>query len=276
MAGFKKNFFKSLFLCGFLICIYPLFSNFYEGYMQKEAIQTYHQTVQSSSEDQLQQQLQQAEAYNKLLFQTQNAYVGTLDDLLSEEGYMSTLNMNQTGIMGSIEIPKIQVSLPIYHTTQDDVLSIGVGHLPSSSLPVGGNNTHCVLSGHRGLASSKLFTRLDELVIGDLFYISVCNQTLAYQVVDIQVIDPMDVSRLLIKPDQDLVSLVTCTPYGINTHRLVVSAKRVPYEKKLKEEIHPAMPSLRESLFLLLPFLFATAFIFCEFLKKRKERKLYE
>lgn len=276
MAVFKKNFFKGLFLCGFLICIYPLFSSFYEGYMQKEAIQTYHQTVQSSSEDQLQQQLQQAEAYNKLLFQTQNAYVGTLDDLLSEEGYMSTLNMNQTGIMGSIEIPKIQVSLPIYHTTQDDVLSIGVGHLPSSSLPVGGNNTHCVLSGHRGLASSKLFTRLDELVIGDLFYISVCNQTLAYQVVDIQVIDPMDVSRLSIKPDQDLVSLVTCTPYGINTHRLVVSAKRVPYEKKLKEEIHPAMPSLRESLFLLLPFLFATAFIFCEFLKKRKERKLYE
>ena len=160
--------------------------------------------------------------------------------------------------MGSIEIPSININLPIYHGTSDEVLSAGVGHLNESSLPVGGINTRSVLTGHRGLPNSKLFTRLDELEIGDLFFIRVLNETLAYKVSDIEVIEPEDVSGLEIEAGKDLVSLITCTPYGLNTHRLVVTGERTEYEPAIYENIESKNMSIREYVFLAIPFVFLT------------------
>ena len=163
--------------------------------------------------------------------------------------------------MGSIEIPSINVNLPIYHGTSDEVLSAGVGHLNGSSLPIGGVNTKSILTAHRGLPSSKLFTRLDELVEGDLFFIRVLNETLAYKVNDIQVIEPEDVAGLEIEEGKDLVSLITCTPYGLNTHRLVVTGERTEYEPAIYENIESKNMSIREYVFLAIPFVFLTIIV---------------
>lgn len=163
--------------------------------------------------------------------------------------------------MGSIEIPSINVNLPIYHGTSDEVLSAGVGHLNGSSLPIGGVNTKSILTAHRGLPSSKLFTRLDELVEGDLFFIRVLNETLAYKVNDIQVIEPEDVAGLEIEEGKDLVSLITCTPYGLNTHRLVVTGGRTEYEPAIYESIESKNMSIREYIFLAIPFVFLTIIV---------------
>ena len=147
--------------------------------------------------------------------------------------------------MGSLEIPKIDVDLPINHGTSDEALSNGVGHIQGTSLPVGGNNTHAVLSGHRGLPSSKLLVRLDEMKKGDYFFIRTCNKTLAYK----------------IEKNKDIVSLVTCTPYGLNTHRLVVTGKRVPYEENVYKSIDEGIPSIREILTNALPLIFLVVFV---------------
>lgn len=163
--------------------------------------------------------------------------------------------------MGSIEIPSININLPIYHGTSDEVLSAGVGHLNGSSLPIGGVNIKSILTAHRGLPSSKLFTRLDELVEGDLFFIRVLNETLAYKVNDIQVIDPEDVAGLEIEEGKDLVSLITCTPYGLNTHRLVVTGERTEYEPAIYENIESKNMSIREYVFLAIPFVFLTIIV---------------
>lgn len=270
----KKNFLIwGIFLLGFLICSYPIGSSIYESMNQNQLISTYDNEVKDIDKDSLENSLLEAEKYNSMLFQTQGAYVGNLNEnILSDENYHELLNFSGNGVMATIEIPKINVDLPIFHGTDDEVLSTGVGHLQSSSLPVGGTSTHCILTGHRGLPSSKLFTRLDEIIDGDLFFINVCNETLAYQVFDIQVIEPEDLELLRIEADQDLVSLVTCTPYGINTHRLVITGKRVPYEQSVKENIQPNMISLRELMFSILPFTILVFVIVREVLKKRKEK----
>lgn len=145
------------------------------------------------------------------------------------EEYYSLLDVNGIGIMGVIRIPKIKVSLPIYHTTDEGVLQVGVGHFTGSSLPVGGESTHCILSGHRGLPSAKLFTDLDQIVEGDVFYLDVLGDTLAYQVDQIQVVLPEEVESLNVVPGEDYVTLITCTPYGVNTHRLLIRGTRIPY-----------------------------------------------
>ena len=139
--------------------------------------------------------------------------------------------------MGYIEIPKIQVSVPVYHYSTDDILDRGVGHIHGSSLPVGGNGTHSVLTGHRGLPESKLFTDIDQVAVGDKFYLHMLTRHLAYQVIDVRVVLPHEVSSLVIEKERDLVTLVTCTPYGVNTHRLLVTGKRVPYDiEDVKED----------------------------------------
>ena len=181
--------------------------------------------------------------------------------------------MTASGIMANIEIPCIDVSLPIYHGTDDDALNNGVGHLKESSLPVGGKSTRSILTGHRGLPTAKLFTRLDELEKGDLFYIHVCNKTLAYRIMKIEIIKPEELDKLDIEEGKDLVTLVTCTPYGINTKRLIVTGERIPYNKTTKQSIKKKNLSIRECTFILLPLLLMFMIFILLVVIKRKNRK---
>ena len=207
----------------------------------------------------MEQTSKNAKRYNELLWQANGAIVGDYSETaLSDEMYQKMLNLrnDEKGIMGTLRIPKISVSLPIYHGTSDEVLENGVGHLQGSSLPIGGENTRSVLTGHRGLPNSKLFTRLDELEEGDLFFLDVCGEKLAYRVNEIQVIKPEEADSLGIQAGKDLVSLVTCTPYGINTHRLVVTGERIEYQEGAENQIKGQMMSPRELLFAAMPLLF--------------------
>lgn len=250
----RKWLLRIIFLAGFLLLLYPLISNMVHQRQQSDAVASYDSAVSNRSEEEIQKILNQATEYNNMLFQSNGAIVDNMDtSILSDESYNSLLNQ-ANGIMGSIEIPKIDVDLPVYHGTEDNVLSVGVGHIQGTSLPVGGENTHCVLSGHRGLPGSSLFTRLDEMKEGDLFFLSVMGETLAYKVYDIQVVDPDNTEVLEITAGKDDVSLVTCTPYGLNTHRLVVTGERVPYEESDYNSICSELPSLRELLFIAIPF----------------------
>lgn len=250
----RKWLLRIIFLAGFLLLLYPLISNMVHQRHQSGAVASYDSAVSNRSEEEIQEILNQATEYNNMLFQSNGAIVDNMDtSILSDESYNSLLNQ-ANGIMGSIEIPKIDVDLPVYHGTEEDVLSVGVGHIQGTSLPVGGENTHCVLSGHRGLPGSSLFTRLDEIKEGDLFFLSVMGETLAYKVYDIQVVDPDNTEVLEITAGKDDVSLVTCTPYGLNTHRLVVTGERVPYEESEYNSIGSELPSLRELLFISIPF----------------------
>lgn len=250
----RKWLLRIIFLAGFLLLLYPLISNMVHQRHQSDAVASYDSAVSNRSEEEIQEILNQATEYNNMLFQSNGAIVDNMDtSILSDESYNSLLNQ-ANGIMGSIEIPKIDVDLPVYHGTEEDVLSVGVGHIQGTSLPVGGENTHCVLSGHRGLPGSSLFTRLDEIKEGDLFFLSVMGETLAYKVYDIQVVDPDNTEVLEITAGKDDVSLVTCTPYGLNTHRLVVTGERVPYEESEYNSIGSELPSLRELLFIAIPF----------------------
>lgn len=263
---------KISFLIGLILCLYPLVSGIVQQQAQKDVVATYQQMIENSSSSSIEDTLTKADEYNRALFRSKTSVLNSEEiNILSEENYNQTLNMGN-GIIGSIEIPKISVNLPIYHGTSDEVLSAGVGHVNGSSLPIGGSSTKSILTGHRGLPSSKLFTRLDELELNDLFFISVLNETLAYKVVNIQVIEPEDVSSLEIEEGRDLVSLITCTPYGVNTHRLVVTGERTTYEKRVYEGIKKNSMSMREVIFTIIPFVFVTIVIGMK-LKERKEKK---
>lgn len=263
---------KISFLIGLILCLYPLVSGIVEQQSQKDVVATYQQMIENSSSYSIEDTLTKADEYNRALFRSKTSVLNSEEiNILSEENYNQTLNMGN-GIMGSIEIPKISVNLPIYHGTSDEILSAGVGHVNGSSLPIGGSSRKSILTGHRGLPSSKLFTRLDELELNDLFFISVLNETLAYKVVNIQVIEPEDVSSLEIEEGRDLVSLITCTPYGVNTHRLVVTGERTIYEKSVYEGINKNSMSMRELIFTIIPFGFVTIVIGMK-LKERKEKK---
>lgn len=268
----KKPFRLFIFVIGFLLCCYPLVSGIVGHRNQQDLISTYGDKLKEQDETKIQEALKSAEKYNSVLYQTMGAMVGNSSDILGEDNYKKLLDLTETGIMGSIEIPKINVDLPIYHGTSDEVLSKGVGHVMDSSLPIGGKSTRSILTGHRGLPTAKLFTRLDEMDKGDFFFVNVCNQTLAYQVTKIEEIKPEDVDKLNIEADKDLVSLITCTPYGLNTHRLVVTGERVEYDEKQKQEIQSQMMSPRELIFTVLPFVFLAVFIYM-ILKERKESK---
>lgn len=268
---------KLVFVIGFLLCSYPLVSSLIERQYQKSAVATYQQAVQEKDNSEIKEIFQKANEYNSMLFQTNGAIIGNVNtEILSEESYQSLLNQGGTGIMGSIEIPKIGVDLPIYHGTENDVLSNGIGHLERTSLPIGGENTHCILTGHRGLPNSKLFTRLDELKENDLFYLNIFGEMLAYKVNQIEVIEPDEVEKLDIQDGKDLVSLITCTPYGLNTHRLVVTGERVSYEKKVYNNIEKNRLSGRELIFGALPFIFIGIQLASFVYQKQKERKRNE
>lgn len=211
-------------LAGLSLLLYPSVSDYWNSLHQTRAIATYAEEVANLNQDQYDEIWAAAESYNASLADRVNAY--QLSDAQKEE-YQQLLNVSGLGIMGYIEIPEIDVSLPIYHGTEDTVLQVAVGHLEWTSLPVGGESTHCVLSGHRGLPSAKLFTNLDKLREGDTFLLRVLDEILTYEVDQILIVEPQDTAALEIVEGQDYCTLVTCTPYGINTHRLLVRGHRI-------------------------------------------------
>lgn len=252
-----------IFMIGLALICYPIISNYIESQERSNLISTYDSTSNNLSKTQKENMLNDAKKWNENLYLKQTGMY--VEDTID---YANVLNVGN-GVMGSIEIPEIKVNMPIYHGTDDNVLNIGIGHVDDSSLPVGGENTHAVLTGHSGLPSNKLFTRLDELKKDDLFYIKIFDKTFAYQVDKIETVLP-EKATYEIENGKDLVTLVTCTPYGINTHRLMVTGHRVPYKKSVKQKIKQNIPSIREILLYTLPIIFTAIGIVV--FKKRKER----
>lgn len=214
-------------LTGIGFLLYPTLSEKWNALHQSYAIAGYAEQVENNDFEKIQDMWEQARAYNASLLSKQNRFV--LSDEETNE-YNSILDVTDTGIMGYVVIPKISVKLPIYHGTDEAILQIAIGHIPGTSLPVGGESSHAVISGHRGLPSAKLFTRLDEMVEGDLFELHVLDKVLRYQVDQITVVLPEELEHIEIEEGKDYCTLVTCTPYSVNTHRLLVRGQRVEGE----------------------------------------------
>ena len=229
MRKHKTAIFLTLgFLVGICILLYPTLSDYWNSKTQSRAVTNYESVLENLDEDVYKSIFENAYAYNKALYETNYP----LMDYKKVPGYYETLSITENDMIGYLKIDRIGIELPIYHGTSDDVLNKGVGHLEGSSLPVGGENTHCVMSAHRGLPSSKLFTDLDRMEIGDTFQIVVLDQVLTYQVDFVKIIEPTDVSDLQIIEGGDYCTLFTCTPYGINTHRLLVRGVRIETVKE--------------------------------------------
>lgn len=211
-------------LAGLSLLLYPTVSDWWNSYHQTKAIATYAADVANLSQEDYERIWNAAKEYNASLSERNSDY--TLTDRQKQQ-YEELLDVSGTGVMGYIEIPSINCSLPIYHGTQESVLQIAVGHIEWSSLPVGGAGTHCVISGHRGLPSAKLFTNLDQLTEGDVFMLRVLDEVLTYEVDQILIVEPQETEALRIEEGKDYCTLVTCTPYGINTHRLLVRGHRI-------------------------------------------------
>lgn len=219
-------------VAGLSLLLYPTVSDYWNSLHQSRAIASYTETVADLDSEVYEQMMSDAHAYNEALWHRINRYFPTEEE---RADYEAQLNVSGSGIMGYISIPTIDVSLPIYHGTSEAVLQVAVGHIDSSSLPVGGIGTHCVLSGHRGLPSAKLFTNLDRLKEGDVFMLYVLDETLTYEVDQIRIVLPEEVDELELAKDKDYCTLVTCTPYGVNSHRMLVRGHRV--DNLAEEEI---------------------------------------
>lgn len=217
-------------IIGLCLLLYPTFSDYWNSIHQSHAIATYVESVAQIDNTHYEELLKEAQAYNLELSKLEKSNWMPTDE--EYDHYCDVLDVSGTGIMCSIEIPKIKVNLPIYHGTDAGVLQIAIGHIVGSSLPVGGESTHCVVSGHRGLPSARLFTDLDELVVGDTFLINALDEVLTYEVDQILIVEPYDFSALSIEPGEDYFTLVTCTPYGVNTHRLLVRGHRIETEQR--------------------------------------------
>lgn len=213
-----------IFLLGLSLLLYPTISDYWNSFHQSRVIASYSENVANMDNEEYQQQVSAAKSFNKKLLKKK--YQWTLNDA-EKEIYEAILNITETGIMGYIEIPSLNTTLPIYHGTDEKVLQIAIGHLEGSSLPVGGESTHSVVSGHRGLPSAKLFSDLDEMENGDIFMLHILDETLTYEVDQIRIVLPEEVKDIEIIEGKDLCTLVTCTPYGINSHRLLVRGHRV-------------------------------------------------
>ena len=226
----KKNYIGLglLFLIGLSILLYPMVSDAWNRYRDSLLISNYSSSVSSDdNSEKIDSMWKAAQEYNEQIKQESVPDAFSVRDGQTDSTYESLLNLNGDGMMGYVEIPVIDVSIPIYHYTTDESLEKGAGHLFGSSLPVGGKSTHCILSAHRGLPSAKLFTDLNLVEEGDVFYLHVLGKTLAYEVDQILIVEPTDVSTLMIEAGKDLCTLVTCTPYGINSHRLLVRGHRI-------------------------------------------------
>ncbi len=218
-------------LIGLSLLLYPSISNAWNETHQSHAIVDYIEDVSALDENDYNDIMEKAEIYNNSLTWKAKKYIFSDKD---SEVYNSLININNTGIMGYVDIPAINCKAPIYHGTENSVLQVGVGHLEWSSLPIGGESSHCVLMAHRGLTGARLFTDLDKMRIGDTFTLNVLDEVLIYEVDDISVIEPKDVDSLNIINEKDYCTLITCTPYGVNTHRLLVRGVRVNSETKEK------------------------------------------
>lgn len=213
-----------IFLIGLSLLLYPTFSDYWNSFRQSKVITDYTDMVDELGEDEYKKILAQAKAYNENLAKRGSNYYMSDADM---ERYFENLDITGTGVMGYVEIPLIDVNIPLYHTTEEKYLQVALGHIEWSSLPVGGESSHCVISGHRGLPSAKLFTDLDKLKEGDTFLLHILNETYTYQVDKILIVLPEEVNSLDIVKGEDYCTLVTCTPYGINSHRLLVRGHRV-------------------------------------------------
>lgn len=226
-----------IFLAGLSLLLYPLVANQWNNHRQKQLISNYESVVadkEAAGNIDYAAEMKKAEAYNDALRPSilPDSFAVAEAQTEADSSYENSLNIAGDGMMGIVEIPKIDIKLPIYHGTSDEVLQKAAGHLEGSSLPIGGENTHAVISAHRGLPSASLFTDLDQLEIGDHFLIHVLDETLCYEVDQILVVDPEDTSALAVEDGEDLMTLLTCTPYGVNTQRLMVRGHRVPYEEQ--------------------------------------------
>lgn len=223
----KKNWLNiiltAVFLIGTSLLLYPTVSDYWNSFHQSQAIAKYAEEVALLDDGEVEKMFSDAHAYNQTLTTKNNRFQPTEEEA---DVYQNVLNISN-GVMGYIEIPIIKTSLPIYHGVDESVLQVAVGHIPGTSLPVGGPGTHTVLSGHRGLPSAKLFTDLDQLVEGDIFIIRVADEVMTYEVDQILVVEPDEISSLAIEAGMDYATLVTCTPYGVNTHRLLVRGHRI-------------------------------------------------
>lgn len=217
-----------VFLAGLSLLLYPSVSDYWNSLHQSKAIAQYAQEVAAIDNELYQRLWAEARAYNQSLPAREERFAMTAEE---RETYESLLSVSEGGVMGCIEIPAIGCSLPIYHGTGESVLQVAVGHIEGSSLPTGGAGTHCALSGHRGLPSARLFTDLDKLTEGDDFLLRILDETLTYEVDQILIVEPQELDALEIDPNQDYCTLVTCTPYGVNSHRLLVRGHRVENEE---------------------------------------------
>ena len=218
-------------LIGLSLMLYPSFADWWNSFHSSRAIASYEEQVANIDDAQYEELWNAARDYNQSLLHRPNDFI--LSDE-QQEIYKSLLDIGGNGIMGYIEIPTIDVMLPIYHGTEESVLQIAVGHLDWTSLPVGGAGSHCVLSGHRGLPSARLFTDLDKLKVGDVFMLHVLNEILTYEIDQILIVEPQDTDPLLIEPGKDLCTMITCTPYGINSHRMLVRGHRIESQEEAK------------------------------------------
>ena len=246
-----KHALRASFFLGLSLLLYPPVSDYLNSRKQAKTVQGYQDAVQEMNDTDKKRILLQAEAYNKRLADTPGAFYEP--GLVA--GYDETLDITGTGIMGYLNIDKIRLELPVYHSVDPEVLQIAVGHLPGSSLPVGGTGTHAVLSGHRGLPSAKLFSDLDKMEIGDRFTITVLSEVFSYQVERIETVEPYEVDDLQIEPNADLCTLFTCTPYGINTQRLFIRGRRIPNDRAEVRRVYYTNEASRITPVIVAPFL---------------------
>ncbi len=283
----KKNYtiliFPILFLAGLSLLLYPLVSNEWNNYRQSKLISTYDAAVAEKTATgaiDYTMEKKQALGYNEALkpYILPDSFANAGREDGADEVYMSCLNLTGDGMMGYVEVPKINIKLPIFHTTEEEVLQTAAGHLEGSSLPVGGEGSHAVISAHRGLPSAALFTDLDRLSEGDCFLLYILDDVLCYKVDQISVVKPEDTTALAAEDGKDLVTLLTCTPYGVNSHRLLVRGYRVPYEEIEDEAVAASNflgPSLHTNYLLwVLVGLFATGlFIFLLYLYDKRSHR---
>lgn len=265
-----------LLLAGLGLLIYPSASNFWNSIHQTKAIKSYIEDVANLSKNDLTDIWKEVDKYNQNILNRSNPYI-LLDGEKSQ--YKKLLDVSGTGMMGYIDIPKIKVTLPIYHGTEKGILQVAAGHLDWTSLPAGGKNTHCVMSGHRGLPSAKLFTDLDKLEVGDTFILSVLDRTLTYEIDQIIIVRPEKTDALEIVEGEDLCTLVTCTPYGINTHRILVRGHRITGDSQSLSSVKVTsdavkMGSLMVAPMLAVPILLVVLVVILIKDKKRKARQV--
>lgn len=272
-----------VFLAGLSLLLYPFVANQWNNHRQEQLISSYEEVVaekKAAGEIDYKAEMEKAVSYNEALLPSilPDSFAVAAATGEADQTYMSCLNITDDGMMGIVEIPKINIELPLYHTTDDKVLQKAVGHLEGSSLPVGGESTHSVISAHRGLPSASLFTDLDKLEKGDHFLIHVLDETLSYEVDQILVVEPKETDALAVEEGKDLMTLFTCTPYGVNSQRLLVRGHRVPYvETEVADEKLPlAGISLHTSylLWVIIGLIITGGFIFILYRQDKKRRRV--